>query len=68
MDSVEAYQNLANAIIIQACEDYKTGEINDDSFERFCRSEWFSILTKVDPEYLIKKMDKEREGYVYGKK
>ena len=68
MDKVEAYQNLANAIIIQACEDYKTGEINDDSFERFCRSEWFSILTKVDPEYLIKKMDKEREGYVYGKK
>ena len=68
MDKVEAYQNLANAIIIQACEDYKTGEINDDSFERFCRSEWFSILTKVDPEYLIKKMDKEREGYIYGKK
>ena len=68
MDNVEAYQNLANAIIIQACEDYKTGEINDDSFECFCRSEWFSMLTKVDPEYLIKKMDKEREGYIYGKK
>lgn len=68
MDKVEAYQNLANAIIIQACEDYKTGEISDDSFERFCRSEWFSVLTKVDPEYLIKKMDKEREGYIYGKK
>ena len=66
MDNVEAYQNLANAIIIQACEDYKTGEINDDSFERFCRSEWFSMLTKVDPEYLIKKMDKERD--IYGKK
>ena len=68
MDNVEAYQNLANAIIIQACEDYKTGEITDYSFEHFCRSEWFSILTKVDPEYLIKKMDKEREGYIYGKK
>ena len=68
MDNIEEYQNLANAIIIQACEDYKTGEITDDSFERFCRSEWFSVLTKVDPEYLIKKMDKEREGYVYGKK
>lgn len=68
MDNVEVYQNLANAIIIQACEDYKTGEITYDSFERFCRSEWFSVLTKVDPEYLIKKMDKEREGYIYGKK
>lgn len=68
MDNVEAYQNLANAIIIQACEDYKTGEITDNTFECFCRSEWFRVLTKVDPEYLIKKMDKEREGYVYGKK
>ena len=68
MDNIEEYQNLANAIIIQACEDYKIGEINDDSFERFCRSEWFSVLTKVDTEYLIKKMYKERDGYVYGKK
>ena len=68
MDNIEAYHNLANAIIIRACEDYKTGKINDYSFKYFCRSGWFKILTKVDSEYLIKKMEKEREVYLYGKK
>ena len=68
MDNIEAYQNLANAIIIRACEDYKTGKINDYSFENFCRSGWFRILTKVNPEYLIKKMEIEREVCLNGKK
>ena len=68
MDNIEAYENLANAIIMRACEDYKTGKINDYSFKYFCRSGWFRILTKVNPEYLIKKMKIEREEYLYGKK
>lgn len=68
MDNIEAYKNLANAIIIKACEDYKTGNITDYSFKRFCRSGWFRILTKVNPEYLIKKMEIEREVYLNGKK
>ena len=68
MDNIEAYQNLANAIIIRACEDYKNGEIKNYSFEYFCRSECFRILTKVNPEYLIKKMKIEREEYLNGKK
>ena len=68
MDNIEAYQNLANAIIIKACEDYKTGKITDDSFKYFCRSEWFRILTKLNPEYLIKKMKIERKEYLNGKK
>ena len=64
----EGYYDLANAIIKKACEDYKTGKINDYSFKYFCRSGWFKILTKVDSEYLIKKMEKEREVSLYGKK
>ena len=68
MDNIEAYHNLANAIIIRACEDYKTGKINDYSFKYFCMSGWFKILTNVNPEYLIKKMEKEREVSLYGKK
>lgn len=68
MDNIEAYQNLANAIIIRACEDYKTGNMTDYSFKHFCRSGWFRILTKVKPEYLIKKMEIEREVYLNGKK
>ena len=51
MDKVEAYQNLANAIIIQACEDYKTGEITDDSFERFeCNDAVERLLPYLQPE------------------
>ena len=68
MDNIEAYQNLANAIIIKACQDYKTGKITDYNFKYFCRSGWFRILTKVNPEYLIKKMEIEREVYLNGKK
>lgn len=68
MDNIEAYQNLANAIIIKACEDYKTGNMTDYEFKLFCRSGWFRILTKVNPEYLIKKMEIEREEYLNGEK
>ena len=68
MYNIEAYQNLANAIIIKACEDYKTGKITDYSFKYFCMSDWFRVLTTVNPEYLIKKMKIEREEYLNGKK
>lgn len=68
MENLEQYQNLANAIVIRACDDYKMGKISDDEFKRFCRSGYFNILTKVDPEFLIEKMAKEREVYLYEKK
>ena len=59
-------EELANAIILQAISDYKSppsdhGRINDDliesardEIERFIRSDWFGILTTLDPEYLIR--------------
>lgn len=68
MDNLEQYQNLANAIVIQACDDYKAGRISDTVFRKFCRSEYFKILTKVNPEFLIEKMEEEREVYLYEKK
>lgn len=68
MDSIESYQNLANAIILRACEDYKTGNMTDYTFKYFCRSSWFRILTKVNSEYLIEKMKIEREEYLNDKK
>lgn len=64
----ETYEDLANAIIIRACQDYKTGYMSDCSFKRFCRSDWFKILTTVNPEYLIEKMEIEREEYLNGEK
>lgn len=68
MDNLEQYQNLANAIIIRACDDYKIGRMSDNEFKRFCRSGYFKILTKADPELIIKKMEEEREVYLYEKK
>ena len=56
------YQALANGIIEQAVKDYR---LTDDEaelaeIERFFRSGWFGVLSKVDPEYLIRNLRKEK--------
>ena len=61
------YENLANAIILQAVKDYR---LHDDekelsSIERFFRSGWFNTLTSIDPEMLIAKLRKEKVCYEY---
>lgn len=58
------YENLANAIILQAAKDYR---LTDDEqqfqeIERFFRSGWFGALSKVDPEFLIKELRKEKRN------
>ena len=59
---MDPYQELANAIVLQAVKDYR---MTDDErelkeIERFFRSGWFDVLSKVDPEYLIRKLRKEK--------
>ena len=67
-----AYENLANAIIAQAAEDYraalkkiKAHPKNKDAIdealriERFFRSGWYSQLTSVDGECLIRRLQAE---------
>ena len=57
------YENLANAIILQAVKDYretlsrynlhreKDAYSHDkESIERFFRSRWFGVLTTIDPK------------------
>lgn len=58
------YENLANAIILQAVKDYR---LTDDEqqlqeIERFFRSGWFGVLSKVDQEFLIKELRKEKRN------
>ena len=66
------YEKLANAIIIRAVNDYKAAlkkyrknpynheaMRNVAKIETFFRSEWFLILTNLDPEYLIENLRKE---------
>lgn len=68
----EPYENLANAIVLQAVKDYrdilvrlkkkpnnKEAMIDAMECERFFRSSWFQTLTSVDGEFLIEKLRKE---------
>jgi len=66
------YENLANAVILQAVRDYRTAlkalrmnprnkaaQTEKESIERFFRSQWYQALTTVDGEMLIKKLNEE---------
>lgn len=66
------YEELANAIVLQAVKDYRqalqalslypsntSAQSQRWSIEHFFRSEWFSVLTQIDPEMLIHKLKAE---------
>ena len=68
----DPYERLANAIVLQAVDDYrkalKAVKRNPNnrsaldealSVERFFRSGWYSTLTSVDGEYLIRTLQEE---------
>ena len=68
----DPYERLANAIILQAVTDYraalkqirrnpKNQETIDEAMrvESFFRSGWYSQLTAVDGEYLIRRLQDE---------
>lgn len=67
------YENLANAIILQAVKDFrkciKTVKRNGRNKEQairemreivdFIKSPWFRVLTSLDPQILLKKLEEE---------
>lgn len=69
---MDCYDNLANAIIIQAAKDYKTALVHlcgiPDGIERskavrdletfFC-SNWFSVLSDLDGKTLMNKIKED---------
>ena len=68
----DPYENLANAIVLQAVKDYRDAlkklKINSNNrsalywkhdVERFFRSNWYSYLTSIDSEWLINKLKEE---------
>lgn len=70
MIQFDPIQNLANAIIVQAAEDYrealeggairgKAPEVVISECERFFRSDWFLVLTEMDGEILMEKIRNE---------
>lgn len=76
------YEELANAVIVQACEDYKRAYAcylrNPDSAERtkqqleelefFFRSDWYKTLTELDGEYLMQRLQEEVRAQQRAKK
>lgn len=74
MTSIElAYENLANAIILQAVKDFRrcikvvkrNGRNKDKAVEEmreivaFIKSPWFKALTNLEPSILLKKLKEE---------
>ena len=72
MSNITIYEDLANAIILQAVKDYRmalkslkvnsrnrTVQTDKAEIERFFRSQWYSSLTDVDGEMLILSLQKE---------
>ena len=70
---MEAYENLANAIILQAVEDYRAAlkRLKRDphntsarqtarEVEEFFLSDWFKALTDADGEMILNRL---REGF-----
>ena len=70
--SEDPYERLANAIVIQAADDYrialkkiKAHPKNREAIaealeiEKFFRPGWYSQLTSVDGEYLIRRLQEE---------
>jgi len=69
---MRVYEKLANSIILQVVKDYrkilknlkkhpnKEGILSKkQEIEKFFRSDWFSILTNIEPEYFIIKLQNE---------
>lgn len=56
---MKAYEDLANAVIIQAVKDIRQGNKYESDARRFLKSEWCSVLSKVDGRTILRKLDVE---------
>ena len=66
-DDDDPYRNLANAIVAVAADDYRNALQNDDddlvkSLERFFYSDWYRLLTNLNPNILLELLHKENGG------
>ncbi len=69
MDSGDPWENLANAIILQAADDYlaspekrKREYVHLDEVIQFFYSDWFGVLTTANPNYILEKLDQEKRS------
>jgi hypothetical protein len=62
IDDIGNWKDLANAIIAKTCEDYLSGVISSKTLKRFLCSEYCSILSDIDPDYLYEKVVARKKG------
>lgn len=67
MNAEDPWQNLANAIVCVAADDYRTALKDNnakliENLTEFFYSDWFRILSRVKPDMLIKLLHKECNG------
>lgn len=57
------YEDLANAIIMQAVRDYRKTQYEGThiEIEAFFKSEWFKVLSAADGILIMKKLRRELE-------
>lgn len=66
---LERWQDLASAIIVEACEDYKRGKYSEDAFYAFTHSKWFETLLALlgseaqNGEWIYERMKQEKEEF-----
>lgn len=70
MNEMKPYEDLANAIILQAINDYAYADRKEDAKKaeaiknecvRFFKSKWITCLTNVDPDYLLRVAEEKRQ-------
>lgn len=61
-------ENLKIAIVKQAADDYidlrggfavETAECNLKEIKRFFHSDWYSLLSKVNPDYILEELERK---------
>ena len=59
---INAYEELANAIILRAVQDYRETNYEPTlrEIERFFLSQWFMVLTKADGKAILNQLRKEK--------
>ena len=66
---MENYKMLGEAIVVQAAEDYREAYreylkalSTIEECEDFFKSDWYAMMTNLDPDLLIKKLKEEVES------
>lgn len=71
----KCWEDFGNAIVAQACKDYRMvmdsttlqGQYKKKKLLEFFYSDWFGILCKVDPDYILARIERDelRKGKLF---